>query len=167
MPRKPLPDHLRRPVGRPSVYPWDSWLDGRQHDIEPEVDFDCTVDSIRQQIYAAARARGVKVSVRRIHNGLRMQVDLQKERTGSSAKYDWDNLLDGKEHVLQVGKDIKAQPYSFRIYARSVARERGLRLITRTTGNIILVRAEPKDAPRATPVDPLLAEQPFELEDPS
>lgn len=159
MPRKPLPDHLRRPVGRPTYYPWDRWFDGSPHDIEPVADFDCTVDSMRQQIYAVARARGVKVSVRRVHGGLRVRVDLQKERTGSSSKYDWDDLLDGKEHILQIGKDITAEPYSFRIYARSVARGRGLRLMTRTLGNVIVVQAERKGPP---PPDPLLSETPFD-----
>lgn len=170
MPRKKKPAHLIRPAGRPPTYPWATWFNGQTHMLEPGADFDCTPESLRRQIYAKASAENKKVQVRSAHNGLSVRVLTGVERTGSNGKYDWDLLLDGERHQLQFGRDIAAKPASFRVHARQVARDRQMRLITRTIGNIIILQATPRgeEAPRPTDLqpDPDLNELPFLIEDP-
>ena len=61
MPRKRDPNAIRRPPGRPAIYPWDTWFNGDTHALIPRTDFNCTRESLRQQIYAQARERGLKV----------------------------------------------------------------------------------------------------------
>lgn len=152
MPRKKLPEHLRRPPGRPDIYPWKTWLDGEQHLVQPRADYDCTDESMRQQIYIRARKEGVRVTVRKAHDGFLVQANRSRRPVGTTQKYDWDLLLDGQTHSLQVGKDITSKLSNFRAYARLQATERGLRLITRTIGPTLVIRAVPRtdNTPAAT-----------------
>lgn len=173
MPRKQLPAHLRRPVGRPTVYPWKTWFDGQVHIIEPVADFDCDVESMRQQVYLRARKDKVRVVVRRAHEGLAIQAVLNQPVRGAAAKYNWDHLLDGNVHQLNVDRDITGKVSNFRIYARSVARDRGQRLVTRLVGNLLILQAFQRDAavvPAAAELEPApanpLDELPFAIEDP-
>lgn len=154
MPRKQLPEHLRRPPGRPQLYPWDTWLDGDAHVIRPEIDFDCDTESMRQQIYVRARRKGVKVSIRRLHDGFIVQADLQNKPLGADARYDWDRLLNGAVHVLAIGKDVHSKPESFRSYARQVARSRGLSLSCKRTGDLLLLQARPRRGSAEVEVPP-------------
>lgn len=150
MPRKRLPEHLRKPVGRPAIYPWDSWFDGKPHCIRPGADFDCDIESMRQQIYQRAKAKKIRVSVRRAQDSLIVEARLNAPLAGPAAKYDWNTLLDGEVHQLRIDRDIEAKLANFRSYARVVARDRGKRLITRQVGSLLILSAVPRDAP----VDP-------------
>lgn len=54
------------PNNRPGPDPkhrWDQWFDGSIWKLTAGYDFTCTLASMRQQIYAAARERGYVVSV--------------------------------------------------------------------------------------------------------
>lgn len=144
MPRKKLPDHLRRPPGRPQVYPWERWFNGESHILEPSVDFDCQPTSLRTQIYHRAKADGLVVRVMTAHDRVVVKADRSKARDGSSVKYDWDKLLDGETHTLNVGVDLTAKPSSFRVYARNVAKERDLSLQIRQIGDQLILRARPR-----------------------
>lgn len=141
MPKKPLPPALRRPVGRPAIYPWNFWLNGDSHNIRPGDDFDCTLDSMRAQLYERARAAGFKVSVRRSHDGLMIRADRATSSSAPAAKYDWDKLLDGKVHQLRAGVDFTSKPNSFRVYARTVAAERGAKVSIKAMGDSLFLQA--------------------------
>jgi hypothetical protein len=45
-------------------------------------------------------------------------------------KYDWDSWLDGKQWMLEQGVDFMSPPESFRIYAYTAAKKRGIKLST-------------------------------------
>lgn len=158
MPRKRPKGYIPRPPGRPAKYPWKEWFDGEQHFIQPQVDFDGTVESMRQQIYTRARQDDLIVNVTRYGAGLVIKAGQAKRSEGP--RYDWDTLLNGETHSLTVGRDFDAQPESFRQYARRQAVARGGRLSSRLIGNTLMIRA---DIPRThNPLDDL----PFTIERP-
>lgn len=148
MPRKKDPNRIPQPPGRPRQYPWETWFNGEEHYLQRGVDFDykfpCTTESMRSQLYAKARELGVKVTIRTKGDvNLSVRALPQVGRTGSSAKYDWDRLLDGETHTLTLGLDILSRASSFRVYARQVARDRGLRVTMRQIGRDIYLKAIP------------------------
>ncbi len=55
--------------GRKPKYPWDTWLDGQCYELEVGQDFTCTTDSMNTQVYQAANAAGLHVTIRRQANG--------------------------------------------------------------------------------------------------
>jgi len=173
MPRKKLPAHLRRPVGRPTLYPWSTWFDGQMHIIRPEVDFDCSVESMRQQVYLRARKEKIRVAVRQAHDGL--VVEAVPNTPAEVHRYDWDTWLDGEVHQINIKDEIRGKLSNFRAYARIVAHDRGLRLISRVVGSLLIVQAVPRDTPvvqnaaaKLEPAPPAapLDELPFAIEDP-
>ena len=71
-----LDDHEFGKVGRNDAYPYDEWFDGQVWKLYQGVDFDCTVISMRVNLYNAAKRRGIKIRTS-------MRVDaviLQRER---------------------------------------------------------------------------------------
>jgi hypothetical protein len=160
MPRKKLPPHLRRPVGRPPVYPWDRWLDGETHTLESGTHFQCSLSSFRTQLYQQARARGHKVTIKRIHDDhILIRAD-RGRANGNPQKYDWDTLFDGEIHQLRANIDFTSKPSSFRAYAREVAGDRGVRVSIKSLGDSLFVQAI---LPEPDPLDDL----PFQIERPS
>ena len=156
MPRRPLPEHLRRPVGRPAVHDWPYLLNGERHHLRPGLDFHCTTESMRAQLYERARAANVKVSVRKVHDELWVEADRNRPASDTTQKYDWDLLLDGKVHQLRFNHDFTAKPESFRVYARQVAGTRGVKLSIKAMGDSLFLQAiHPK---------PDLSDLPFEIE---
>lgn len=153
----PLPAHLRRPVGRPAVYNWALLLNGECHQLVPGVDFTCSAESMRSQLYERARAAEVKVSVRKVHDRLWVEADRSKKPSDSAAKYDWDSLFDGEVHQLKPGVDFASKSESFRVYARQVAASRGVKVSIKTIGGTLFLQAlKPK---------PDLSALPFEMEE--
>lgn len=164
MPRKPLPDHLRRPIGRPPKYPWDRWLDGQLHLIREQQDFDCSRDSMRQQIYIRARRDGQKVSVTYVdRDALHVQVAPEAQLAGARRKHDWDLLLDGKQHQLKVGTDVKGSVQNFRSYASSIAKDRNKFVSVQAAGGFIFIQARWRPGFEPAPPTP---EQRLESRDP-
>jgi hypothetical protein len=51
------------PPGRPPIYPWAAWLDGRDHVLVAGRDFDADKDlqKMRTQILNAAKRKGVVI----------------------------------------------------------------------------------------------------------
>lgn len=159
MPRKKPPGYTPRPVGRPRVYPFDTWFDGSAHALRPGVDYKCTRESMRTQLYQAAKAAGVTVSVRNRDMG----VLLVQAKRGNQARahHDWDTLFNGDTHQVRLDL-IDAKPTSFRTYARQVAKERGKRLTIKTIGNSVFLQATPLEPVEHDPY----ADLPFLMEKP-
>lgn len=44
--------------GKPAIYPWDDWLDGRVHELEHGTDFTTSRQTFRHTASMAARRRG-------------------------------------------------------------------------------------------------------------
>ena len=63
---------------RGSKYPWGDWFDGQVWELTPGKDFDCNVDSMRQQAYQAAGAAGVSVTTRERDEKLYIQTTKKK-----------------------------------------------------------------------------------------
>lgn len=152
----PLPAHLRRPVGRPAVYNWALLLNGERHELVPGVDFTCSAASMRSQLYERAKDANVKVSVRKVHDRLYVEADRTRAAGDTAAKYDWDSLLDGEVHQLRAGRDFTSKPESFRVYARQVATDRGVKITIKSMGDTLFLQA--------TKPKPDLSALPFEME---
>lgn len=159
MTKKRPKDYVPLPPGRPAKYPWARWLNGTEHLILPGADFDGTLESMRQQVYTHARKKGIVVEIRRYGTGLAIRANVSAVRTEGGVKYDWDKLLDGHVHVLQVGRDISSTAESFRQYARRQAAERGGRITSRLVGNTLTMQAKFPPPPK-----PDLSDLPFEVE---
>ena len=56
--------------GRPGKYPWESWLNGQTWELVQGEDFECHSDSMQSAVYAAARRRGLSVSIRTNDSGM-------------------------------------------------------------------------------------------------
>ena len=76
---KELPKVKHGPLPK---YPWDRWFDGHPYRLTKEIDFDCSVESMRDQIRIEARKRKIRVRVilewevkrgKRISNSLAVQ----------------------------------------------------------------------------------------------
>lgn len=52
------------------------------------------------------------------------------KRPGRPAKYDWDSLVDGSQHVLFQGSDFDSELPSFRALVHSTAHRRGKKVAT-------------------------------------
>lgn len=156
---KKRPDgYVPLPPGRPAKYPWKKWFDGERHFIQPGSDFNCSIESMRQQLYARAKRADRKLEVRRYGTGLTIQAS--EVGTASTAKYNWDDLLNGDTHVLLAGAHFTSSPESFRQYARKKAQERGAKLESRLVGGTLTIRAVLPKAP-----DNPLGNLPFEIEE--
>lgn len=55
---------------RRSLYPWDTWCNGNQHVITSGIDFDCSVETMRVQLYNKARKLGLVARTSRTTNSL-------------------------------------------------------------------------------------------------
>ena len=73
---KAMPE--RDPV---SKYPWEKWLDGGVWELTPGKDFKCEIDSMRQQVYQAARDSGRSATTRVNDGHLYIQVSAAKAKT--------------------------------------------------------------------------------------
>ena len=51
----------RKIGGRPSLYPWKDWFDGRIWKLTPGVDFSSSLKSFRVMVYERAARRGLRV----------------------------------------------------------------------------------------------------------
>ena len=53
-------------MGRPIQYPWDSWIDGRSHQLIQGVNFQSSIPSFQALVHRTAKVRGltVKTSVK-------------------------------------------------------------------------------------------------------
>lgn len=45
--------------GRPALYPWDKWFDGKIRRLTRGVDFSVSASSLQRAAWAAARVRGL------------------------------------------------------------------------------------------------------------
>lgn len=48
----------------PARYPWDEWLDGQIWQIVAGEDYECSTESMRVQVYGAAKRLGTKATTR-------------------------------------------------------------------------------------------------------
>ena len=78
-------------------------------------------------------------------------LDSLPKRSGRSATYDWDSILNGNVNVLAKGDDFDCEVKSFESQARRTAAERGLKVEIRTGPNDDL--ADGELAIQASPVD--------------
>lgn len=60
---KVLKEYERTPPGRPAIYPWDDWLDGRIWMIKQGEDFDSDINAMSEHIRRTAQRRGIVISV--------------------------------------------------------------------------------------------------------
>lgn len=133
-----------RARGRPQKYPWDTWLDGtdrlliRGSRID-EDHFDGYTDpaSLRRQIRARAAERDMDVRVTAEAGG-----DIGIRFTGGGrSKYDWDKLLDGREHHLTMGEEVRCTIDSFRQLAYRAAKRRGESVSVQQRGEMVKIQS--------------------------
>lgn len=138
------------------IYPWTAWLDGGTHVLTRGVDFEGDPAIFQKQVQRAIRELKQREPDDRKVAGLRTRrrgniITILHQQRRSSA-YPWDEWLDGEVHVLRRGPDYDFNvPHpNFIIQARRAARERGLRVKTRTRGNEwfreVAIRAVPRPA---------------------
>ncbi len=72
---KTFPETTR---GRPAVYPWESWFDGRIRHLKKGADFHCTPKAFEDLARRTARKRGVQI--RLVINAKVGSVILQRKR---------------------------------------------------------------------------------------
>jgi hypothetical protein len=121
------------------------------------VDFQCTVPSLRTQLYQQARERGHKITVQRMYGD---QLIIRAEKNGANGtpqKYDWDTLLNGEVHQLRSGIHFQSKPSSFKAYARQVAGDRGVRISIKSLGDSLFLQA-------ILPEPDPLTDLPFDIE---
>ena len=76
---KTMPEKARN-----SKYPWEKWLDGDVWELTPKKDFACETDSMRQQVYQAARDIGKSATTR--VNGGKLFIQVSNDQPKSRAK---------------------------------------------------------------------------------
>ena len=59
---------------RASRYPWDEWMDGNIWELSPGKDFECSLPSMRQQVYQAAANAELSATTREHEGKLYIQV---------------------------------------------------------------------------------------------
>lgn len=142
-----------------SKYPWDKWLEtyGPQH--ISTFDLGVTPRHLQILINPEAKKRGIRVRTRmcqEVHEiedwtGTEEVVGecLIIERTGKP-KRDWDELLDGKVHIVFHSEIAPVKPTSFIRTARAAAAHRKLRLVIdqRTNPSAMSLIALPKRTKR-------------------
>ena len=57
---------LPQQIGKPYLYPWDEWTDGRVWELTQGEDFQCALPSFRQIVYKTAHVQGLVVQVIRV-----------------------------------------------------------------------------------------------------
>ena len=70
---KILDELPRHGNGNEEIFDWDTLLDGQVRLFEKGIDFDCLTSSMRGSIYAAARRRNLKVTLRIIGDNVAFQ----------------------------------------------------------------------------------------------
>lgn len=134
--------------GRPPLYPWSDWLDGEEHLLTPGVDFADRVQlpSLRNQIYAEAKKRGLRVSVQRYGDGfaIRAGAGPAPRSGGRPSSSFWDEILDGEVRHLRPGLDFKRSRrglVSMRAAAHQAAKRRGVhvRTMTMSDGSLMVI----------------------------
>ena len=114
---------MTRPRGRPQRYPWETWLDGRPHDI-PLAEHDVSALSLQKQIRRRAAGEGLDNLRTKVVDDV-LQIRYRARR---HADYRWSAWLDGEVHILRRGVDFDCSPASFQRQARRAARARELDL---------------------------------------
>jgi len=56
-----LDNYEFRKAGRNGVYPYEEWFDGQVWKLYQGVDFDCSITSMRVNLYNAAKRKGIKI----------------------------------------------------------------------------------------------------------
>lgn len=143
-------------TGRPSLYPWDTWLDGTHRLLLPGEHFapHVNLDSLRQQIYAAATQRGKKATVNVYAEGLAVRALASDEpaRRGRVPLQKWDEVF--AEEKLIDFEEIRDYPQgraeAFQITLRRAARRHGAVVQTRRVGrrvtcNILRAAKKPEE----------------------
>lgn len=124
-------------MGRPSVYPWDTWLDGERHVLQPGVDFRIDTRMMRQVILGEARRRQLPVATR-VKQGwieVKLRVDEQRGRR----KHDWDTIFEKSPAVLEEGRDFEGDIEAFVAAARNAASRRNLRLNVTVANGVVSI----------------------------
>lgn len=112
-------------MGRPAKYPWDTWLDGERHVLEPGIDFKVPTYSMRRQILLEARKRGLPVSTRVAKGWIEITVRLATADPG--ARTDWDAVFRQDPALLEHGTDFTGSVETMVSAARHAARRRQLK----------------------------------------
>lgn len=60
--------------------------------------------------------------------------------------YNWDLLLDGQCHKLEIGKDFTCDKTTFANYCHLYARQHGKRVKTKRIGDFLYIQAFPREA---------------------
>lgn len=58
-------------------YPWTEWMDGEPRKATRGIDFNCKPESFQTLLYREAKARGLKVHVKREDNAVIFQTYVQ------------------------------------------------------------------------------------------
>lgn len=94
--------HSARKRGRPSIYPWDRWLDGHTKTLRPGEDYpvDRRTESLRGAILQEARKRNLRVYTETVSTG-GISIIFPPKISPES----FDKILDGQPHTLKFGKN--------------------------------------------------------------
>lgn len=119
--------------GRPPQYRWNAIFDGKPKRLWAGEDFHVPAREFQNQLLAEARRRGLlartSVGTRRTHDDLfeykKEYVDVRLIKTG---RHDWNRLLNGHSHVVELASLRTTTPQSFIRAARRAAAQRGVSL---------------------------------------
>jgi hypothetical protein len=113
-------------------YPWDEWLAGGQsRGWVAGVDFQIAPLSFQKQLQTEIRRRNLLNLTTRLDGSVVRTV----QRNRRVPAHPWDLWLNGDVHVLQRGRDFEGSHVSFVNSAHRAARQRGLKVQTKTRGD--------------------------------
>lgn len=112
-----------RRTGRPPKYPWDTWLDGEVHTLQPGVDFRVSSYNMRRQILLEARKREIVVETA-VKQGW---IQIRPGEAKTPDRTDWDAVFEQDPAVLEQGTDFHGTPESMVSAARRAAGRRQLK----------------------------------------
>lgn len=142
-------------TGRPRVHPWEKWLNGETHELKADRDFTCEVHSMQKMLHAEAKRREVVGLRTRVVDSDTLRVFIRERRAPA---HPWDDWLDGNVHVLQKGLHFQGHHTSFVTQAHRAARQRGLKVQTRTRGDGTFREVALKASPRESALWPGMEE---------
>lgn len=144
-------------MGRPTIYPWDSWLDGEDKTLSAGKDFpeDKKLASVAIQIRRRAVDEGAAVSVAIKGRSLRLLFgDAERAAArGRRSRYPWDVLLDGQLHAY-LFSELDCEPQSFRshAYAMGRSRDKAVKVTVDARRQMLGIQAVGPYRPRRRPV---------------
>lgn len=135
---------------RPStqLLPWSDWLDGRVWELTQGEDFDEPVEKMRVAARRAANIRNTGITTDVCGNKLYIQAVPKRTQKryakgpSPTAKYPWDDWLNGQIWLLVQGRDFSPRMERMRTIIQNRGRRQGVYVRTSVNGKELTVQAQ-------------------------